>query len=292
MAQDIHSFIERYQLLYEKDPKSKVFAPLAEAYRRMGLIDEAIDLAERGVREHPHFASGRVALGKCYVQKAKYAEGAAQLKVAAELSPENLLAHQLLAECYTRLDKPVEALNAYKIVLFLNPNDARVSKIVIELETQIYAGSSKGEFKDLEFVEEEYSMGRLSIPEKDENSKTMVIAKNKDDIPEEDLERNLALLDIRSERADWDTAKIQLQDLLKKFPQHPEVLKRKDNYEEVTQSGIFSESTPIGEDKWKTPEELGAATIWTSPLSPEELNPKVKMLEKLLARIEDRSKKA
>src|SRR5579872_5181477 len=100
MENNVSSFVERYQLLYEKDPDSKVFAPLAEAYRRMGLLDEAIDLAESGVKVHPHFASGRVALGKCYVQKGKFAQAAEELKAASELSPENLLAHQLLAECY------------------------------------------------------------------------------------------------------------------------------------------------------------------------------------------------
>src|SRR5258708_31638819 len=97
MSQDVSSFVERYQLLYEKDPTSKVFAPLAEAYRRMGLLNEAIDLAEGGVKKHPHFASGRVALGKCYFQKGQMEKAIEQLKVAVDLSPENLLAHQLMA---------------------------------------------------------------------------------------------------------------------------------------------------------------------------------------------------
>jgi hypothetical protein len=30
--------LERYQILLEKDPRSQVFAPLAEAYRKMGLL--------------------------------------------------------------------------------------------------------------------------------------------------------------------------------------------------------------------------------------------------------------
>src|SRR3989442_143106 len=127
MERDVSSFVERYQLLYEKDPNSKVFAPLAEAYRRMGLIDEAIDLAQKGVQKHPHFASGRVALGKCLAQKGEYKKAVEQLRAAVEVSPENLLAHQILAECLSKLNKPIEALNAYKMALFLNPNDAKVS---------------------------------------------------------------------------------------------------------------------------------------------------------------------
>jgi len=33
-----------------------------------------------------------------------------QLKAAVDLSPENLLAHQLIAECYFKLDRPIETL--------------------------------------------------------------------------------------------------------------------------------------------------------------------------------------
>src|ERR1700722_3369005 len=117
-SREVSSFVERYQLLYEKNPDSRVFAPLAEAYRRMGLIDEAIDLAEKGVQKHPLFASGRVALGKCLVQKGLFERAVEQLKAAVELSPENLLAHQLLAECYARLKQPFKALDAYKMALF------------------------------------------------------------------------------------------------------------------------------------------------------------------------------
>src|SRR6476661_8315239 len=56
--------VERYQLEYARDPQSKVFAPLSEAYRRMGLVEEALRIAENGVRANPGFASGRVAFAR------------------------------------------------------------------------------------------------------------------------------------------------------------------------------------------------------------------------------------
>ena len=34
-------FVERYQLELARDPRSRVFAALSEAYRKMGLLDEA-----------------------------------------------------------------------------------------------------------------------------------------------------------------------------------------------------------------------------------------------------------
>jgi tetratricopeptide (TPR) repeat protein len=128
-------FIERYQKLYEKDPRSKVFAPLGEAYRKMGLIKEALLILETGVKLHPHFASGRVALAKVLIHENKHEEAVVQLLAATDLSPENLLAQKLLAESYIQLKKTKEAFKAFKMVLFLNPNDAHAQMHVKKLES-------------------------------------------------------------------------------------------------------------------------------------------------------------
>lgn len=47
-------YIRRYQ----EDPTSRVFAPLAEAYRRLGRVDEAIDICLEGLKHHPEFPGG------------------------------------------------------------------------------------------------------------------------------------------------------------------------------------------------------------------------------------------
>ncbi|RYZ63813.1 MAG: hypothetical protein EOP09_17015, partial [Proteobacteria bacterium] len=52
--------IEKYQLLLQKDPNSQVFAPLAEAYREIGMLKEAEVVVRAGVKRHPHFAAGFV----------------------------------------------------------------------------------------------------------------------------------------------------------------------------------------------------------------------------------------
>src|SRR6185437_2914404 len=93
-------FVERYQQLYEADPKSRIFAPLAEAYRKMGLLKEAREVAEAGVGHNPQFAGGRVALGRIFCDLGLIKEATRELKKATELAPENVLAHQVLGECY------------------------------------------------------------------------------------------------------------------------------------------------------------------------------------------------
>ncbi len=127
-------FIERCQIEYDRNPGSRVFAPLCEAYRRMGLIGEALEIASRGVRLHPDFAAGRIAFARILIEKKAYPDALQQLTLAAELSPDNILAFQLLGETYLELRRPKEALKAFKTVLFLNPLHDRAKKMVRKWE--------------------------------------------------------------------------------------------------------------------------------------------------------------
>lgn len=127
-------FIERCQIEYERNPTSRVFAPLAEGYRRLKLMDEAFDVASRGVRHHPEFAAGRIAFARILIEKEAYSDAVDQLKKAAELSPDNILAFLLLGETLLKLRRPKEALEAFKMVLFLNPLHDRALKMVKKWE--------------------------------------------------------------------------------------------------------------------------------------------------------------
>lgn len=127
-------FIERCQIEYARNPSSRVFATLSEAYRRMGLIDEAFEIAERGVRMHPDFAAGHIALARIFIEKELFDKAVVELTLAAELSPDNILAFQLLGETQMQLRRPKEALKAFKMVLFLNPLHDRAQAMVRKWE--------------------------------------------------------------------------------------------------------------------------------------------------------------
>lgn len=127
--------IEHYQNLLNQDPKSKIFAALAEAYRELGLIDQADDLARRGTVSHPTYAPGFVVLGRIKLGQKNYAEALSLLQRAIHLSPENILGHQLLGQLHLEMKDTKAALKAHKMALFLNPQDARSQKVVSKLES-------------------------------------------------------------------------------------------------------------------------------------------------------------
>jgi tetratricopeptide (TPR) repeat protein len=137
-----HPMIYEYLRKYQEDPGSRVFAPLAEAYRKAGLTDEAIEIAREGLRIHPQFMSGRVALARALFDKKQYQEVVDELSPIMQDIPDNLLAQRLLAESCLILGRTAESLAAYKMLLYFSPQDSEVAQMVQELEAEAYEKGS------------------------------------------------------------------------------------------------------------------------------------------------------
>jgi len=130
----IYDYLKRWQ----DDPTSRVFAPLAEAYRKAGMIDEAIEIAQDGVRVHPHYLAGRVSLARAYFDRGRYNDVIELLDVASRDHPDNLAAQKLLGESFLLTGRVAEALASYKTYLYFVPLDREVAKLVQELEQKAY----------------------------------------------------------------------------------------------------------------------------------------------------------
>ncbi len=131
-----------YLKKYQDAPNSRVFAPLAEAYRKAGLIDEAIEIAREGVVANPSFVGGKVALARALFDKGVYIEVTEVLEPLVRDVPDNLVAQRLLADSYLLLNRPSDALNSFKMLLFFVPNDLELSKLIQELELNAYKDGS------------------------------------------------------------------------------------------------------------------------------------------------------
>ncbi len=95
----IYGYLKKYQ----EDPSSRVFAPLAEAYRKAGLIDEAIEISREGLKIHPHFVGGRVALSRALFDKKLFDEVINELGSIIQDVPDNLVAQQFFEFVYKSL---------------------------------------------------------------------------------------------------------------------------------------------------------------------------------------------
>jgi tetratricopeptide (TPR) repeat protein len=135
MAKISPKAIEEYRKILQKDVNSKAFAPLAEALRESGDISQAETVAANGIRRHPQYVGGYVALGRILIDQGRFQEAMPILKKASELDPENLLALQLLGTVHLQVSQPKEALKTFKRVLFLNPQSEKARAAVQKLES-------------------------------------------------------------------------------------------------------------------------------------------------------------
>lgn len=127
-----------YLKKYQDDPSSRVFAPLAEAYRKAGLVQEALEIARDGVKLHPRFVGGKVALARTLFDLKKYDEVVGTLSEVIQEAPDNLVAQRIFAESSLMLGQVAEALSSYKMLLYFNPSDEEIARMVSELESQAY----------------------------------------------------------------------------------------------------------------------------------------------------------
>ena len=127
----------KYQADYEKNPRSRVFAPLAETYRKLGMTDKAMEILSQGIRFHPTYIMGYLGLSFCYFDLKQYSLAYNTLRPLVEANRDNIRLQKLFADVCLLLGHREEALDTYKYLLFINPRDKEVAAQVSNLENLI-----------------------------------------------------------------------------------------------------------------------------------------------------------
>ncbi len=122
--------IERLTELYEKDPTSRVFAPLADSYRKSGLYDEAVDILKKGLEFHPDYVSAHLVLGRCYHEKNMLQLAKASFEKVLELDQQNIIALRLLGDILHSMDDRKGALSRYHQVLAIDPANSEIQELI------------------------------------------------------------------------------------------------------------------------------------------------------------------
>ena len=161
--------IEKLREKVEKDPNSKLYVPLAEEYRKEGMLDEAIEVLQKGLEKQPGYMSARVSLGKIYLEKGQMDEARVEFENVVKLIPDNLYAHKKLAEIYRDTGKKDLAIKSFRTFLKLNPMDEDALNNLRELEgayTEPLAEKAEGHIAPISekaAAEEEIPFQAMSI---------------------------------------------------------------------------------------------------------------------------------
>ncbi len=117
-----------------KDPKSKLFVPLAEEYKKNGDIEMAIHVLSEGLKNNPGYVTARSFLGRLLLEKGELSASQSEFEEVVKAIPDNLLAQRKLGDLNILQNRQDEALKHYKIALALNPGDAEVASLISDIE--------------------------------------------------------------------------------------------------------------------------------------------------------------
>jgi len=106
----------------ERDPDGRVFAPLADAYRRAGRIPEAVRLLNDGLARLPEFVPGHVVAAQLYVEQGLAEEAGFAARRALRLDPDNVMALRSLLRVLDEKGDAVEAAGLRDHLLGLEPD--------------------------------------------------------------------------------------------------------------------------------------------------------------------------
>jgi tetratricopeptide (TPR) repeat protein len=117
-----------------KDPKSKLFVPLAEEYKKAGDIEMAIHVLLEGLKNNPDYIIARSSLGKLLLAKGDLAGAQKEFEDVVRSVPDNVMAQKKLGDIFILQSKPLDALSHYQIALSLNPGDEELTSLISNVE--------------------------------------------------------------------------------------------------------------------------------------------------------------
>lgn len=118
----------------EKDPKSKLFVPLAEEYKKAGDMEMAIHVLTEGLKNNPGYVTAKSFLGRLLFEQGDLAGAKKEFEEVVKAIPDNLLAQRKLGDIFALQENASSARKHYQLVLSLNPNDEEVTSLVSDLE--------------------------------------------------------------------------------------------------------------------------------------------------------------
>jgi tetratricopeptide (TPR) repeat protein len=129
--------IEDLKARVRLDPKSRLFVPLAEEYRKIGRAEEAEAVLRSGLEHHSGYLSAWISLGRCLIERGARTDATGALMNALSIDPGNVVAARMLADNYLALGEKVEAIKKLKLVRALLPSDSSVEEAIASLEREL-----------------------------------------------------------------------------------------------------------------------------------------------------------
>jgi tetratricopeptide (TPR) repeat protein len=144
MARSMKNVVEDLEDTVNKNPDSRYFSRLADKYRKNGDIPRAIELCIDGLKRHPNYITGRIILGRCYLEQENYNDAVKEFTEVCKSDRRNPIALKMLADIFARQGFSEKAGDLYSILHSIDPYNSSIN----HLRSQ-YKGSGTTELFDI-----------------------------------------------------------------------------------------------------------------------------------------------
>ena len=135
---------ERIRLLEEtvrRDAATALYLPLAERWRELGRVEDAVRLCEERKNRPGHGVGDRIVLGRCYLADGRLGEARGEFEGALVQDRENVVALKALAGILSHQGEHARASDLYLAVCRIDPGD-------LESQSALHQITS-GEFSEI-----------------------------------------------------------------------------------------------------------------------------------------------
>jgi tetratricopeptide (TPR) repeat protein len=114
---------------WEADPASRIFLQLAEEYRHLGRVQDALAVLDKGLAEHPGYLSALVAKGRCHIELADGESARVVLERVVKQDATQMVANKLLVRAYLETGEPARARERLDLYSLLNDSDPEIADL-------------------------------------------------------------------------------------------------------------------------------------------------------------------
>jgi tetratricopeptide (TPR) repeat protein len=137
------SEIEKLEQRWAENPKGRNFAPLADAYRKAGELDRALELCKAGLELHPDYVSAHIVFARCLIEQKDDSGASDVFRRVLALDPENVLALKILAEIAARGGRFDEAVEWLGRLLNADPMNGDAAEALTRAKGKVAQSAAK-----------------------------------------------------------------------------------------------------------------------------------------------------
>jgi tetratricopeptide (TPR) repeat protein len=129
---DLATQIHRAEERVARDAASLAFAQLADLYRKVGRLQEAVVTCRRGLARYPQYATARIILAKALAADGAVDDALAEVETVLGATPNDAGAHRLASELERQRGRIEAAVRHLEAAVALDPGD-RESRTLLGL---------------------------------------------------------------------------------------------------------------------------------------------------------------